>query len=295
MFGYLYESIERNFRRAVFGLFVILVIDILVFSEIAEQAVTKGKLSLYFLPVGQGDSELAILPGGVKLLVDGGPPDSAVLRNLDGIFSPRDRYVDLVILTHPQQDHFGGLIEVLKRYRVGAFIWNGEMGTNPAMRDLLGAVEENGAPEIALSAGDRIVYGESKADILSPVLMGKADVNEDALVFALESGGVKAFFASDIGAKTEKRIITDNPDITNSIDILKVGHNGSKNSSSATFLGALKPKAAVIEVGKNSYGHPTPEVLDRLAEIGARVFRTDRDGLLKFELTSNALRILKIP
>jgi beta-lactamase superfamily II metal-dependent hydrolase len=246
--------------------------------------------------VGQGDSELVILPGDVKLLIDGGPPDSLVLKNLDKILSPRDRYIDLVISTHPQQDHFGGLIEVLKRYKVGAFIWNGEIGTNPAMKDLLEIIKENSIPLVMLSAGDRIIYDGSEANVLSPISGGKIDINEDALVLALLSEGMRTLFTSDVGEKTEKRIITDMADsVDKKIDILKVGHHGSRFSSSVRFLNALKPKVAVIEVGKNSYGHPTPEVLNRLADIGAQVFRTDQDGLIKFEPSGKMFKIFKIP
>lgn len=286
-----HKFIEGNFKKAVFLLVLFFVLDILVLWQINGGDAANGKLSLYFLPVGQGDSELAMLPGGAKLLIDGGPPDSLVLKNLDEILSPRDRYIDLVVLTHPQQDHFGGLIEILKRYKVGAFIWNGEVGTNPAMNDLLAAVGENKIPLVSLAAGDRIIYGESDINVLSPVVGGKVDINEDALVLALQSGGTKTLFASDVGAKTEASILNS---YSEPIDILKVGHHGSKFSSTASFLSALKPKVAVIEVGKNSYGHPTPEVLNRLADIGAKVFRTDQDGLIKFESIPGALQIFKI-
>ncbi len=292
MSEYAKKFIEGNFKKIVFFLSLFFILDILVLWQVNGGDEVNNKLSLYFLPVGQGDSELAVLPGGAKLLIDGGPPDSLVLKSLDKILSPRDRYIDLVISTHPQQDHFGGLVEVLKRYRVGAFIWNGEMGTNPAMNDLIKVIKENNVPLVTLSAGDKIIYGKSDMDVLSPVVGGKTDINEDALVLALQSSGTKTLFTSDVGAKTEAGILNY---YAEPIDILKIGHHGSKNSSSAKFLSVLKPKAAVIEVGKNTYGHPTPEVLNRLADIGAQVFRTDQDGLLKFEPIVGALQIFRIP
>ncbi|MGC9603306.1 MAG: MBL fold metallo-hydrolase [Minisyncoccia bacterium] len=288
---YIRNLIENNFKKAVFWLTLFFVLDIIVFRQIAGGVAVKDKLALYFLPVGQGDSELAVLPGGVKILIDGGPPDSLVLANLDKVLSPRDRYIDLVISTHPQQDHFGGLIEVLRRYKVGTFVWNGEVGTNPAMNDLLALIKENNVPMVTLVAGDKIIYGESETDVLSPVSGVKVDINEDALVLALQSGDTKTLFTSDVGAKTETSILNS---YAGPIDILKVGHHGSKFSSSANFLNILRPKVAVIEVGKNSYGHPTPEVLNRLADIGAQIFRTDQDGLIKFEPAGGALKIFKV-
>jgi competence protein ComEC len=144
---------------------------------------------------------------------------------------------------------------------------------------------------VTLVAGDKIIYGESETDVLSPVSGVKVDINEDALVLALQSGDTKTLFTSDVGAKTETSILNS---YAGPIDILKVGHHGSKFSSSANFLNILRPKVAVIEVGKNSYGHPTPEVLNRLADIGAQIFRTDQDGLIKFEPAGGALKIFKV-
>lgn len=287
------KLIEENFKKAVFYLALFFVLDILVFWQIADGASENRKLSVYFLPVGQGDSEFIELPGGVKILIDGGPPDALVLKNLDKILSPRDRYLDIVALSHVQLDHFGGLIEVLKRYDVGVFVWNGVPGETTAADYLMEVIKEKNISLISLAAGDVIRYDGSDVKVLWPLSADaiKTNLNETALVLELESNGKRALFTGDIGVKTENRIIADNLD---KIDILKVGHHGSKFSSSANFLNALKPKAAIIEVGKNSYGHPTPEVLNRLADIGAQIFRTDRDGLIKFEPTGEALKIFKI-
>ncbi len=286
--------IGNNFKKTVFWLALFFVLDIIVFWQIAGGAGADDKLSLYFLPVGQGDSELAILPSGVKILIDGGPPNSLVLKNLDRILSPRDRYIDMIVLSHAQLDHFGGLIEVLRRYRVGVFLWNGIPGETRAAENLMRVIEERNVPLVSLAAGDRVRNGESEIDVLWPLSVregAKVDLNESALVLALESRNERALFTGDIGEKTENRILAD---MTDRIDILKVGHHGSKFSSSANFFEAIQPKVAVIEVGKNSYGHPTPEVLSRLAEAGAKIFRTDQDGLLKFESVGKVIQIFKI-
>ncbi|MGC9610806.1 MAG: MBL fold metallo-hydrolase [Minisyncoccia bacterium] len=289
---YAKDFIEINEKKISSVLILFFVLDVLVFRQIAGASGAKSAF-LYFLPVGQGDSELAILPGGVKMLVDGGPPDSSVLNGLDKIFSPRDRYIDMVIMTHPQQDHFGGLVEVLRRYKIGVFIWNGETGDNPAVRDLLSVVYENKIPNLVLAAGDGIKYGGSQMKVLWPQshIEGKININEDALIFDLESGGMKALFTGDAGEETESEILKVFPE---SVDVLKVGHHGSKFSSSEDFLSVIRPKVAVIEVGKNTYGHPTAEALNRLADAGAKIFRTDKDGLIKLESSIGALKILKM-
>ncbi len=289
-----HKFIEGNFKKVVFFLALFFVLDILVLWQIVSSGAVNSKLSLYFLPVGQGDSELAVLPGGAKLLIDGGPPDSLVLKDLDKILSPRDRYLDVIILSHEELDHFGGLIEVLKRYKVGMFVWNGVPKQIQVAGDLERTIKEMKIPTIALAAGDSINQGANNLKVLWPPPNSKEDkgsLNETALVLELESGGLRTLYTGDIGADTEASIIANG---LSNIDILKVGHHGSRFSSSANFLSALKPKAAVIEVGKNSYGHPTSEVLSQLADIGAQIFCTDRDGLLKFEPSDGALRIFKI-
>ena len=229
------KLIENNFGKIVFWLALFFILDILVFRQIGADVLEKDKLSLYFLPVGQGDSELLSLPGGVKVLVDGGPPDALVLKNLDKILSPRDRYIDIVALSHAELDHFGGLIEVLKRYRVGVFIWNGVPKNTSAAKGLMKMIKDKNISLISLAAGDAILYGISDIKVLWPpentVASGES-LNETALVFGLESKNTRALFTGDMGEKTENKIMAD---LANGVDILKVGHHGSKFSSSASF------------------------------------------------------------
>lgn len=169
------------------------------------------------------------------MLVDGGPPDALVLKNLDKILSPRDRYIDIVALSHAELDHFGGLIEVLKRYRVGVFIWNGVPKNTSAAKGLMKMIKDKNISLISLAAGDAILYGISDIKVLWPpentVASGES-LNETALVFGLESKNTRALFTGDMGEKTENKIMAD---LANGVDILKVGHHGSKFSSSASF------------------------------------------------------------
>lgn len=288
------KFIENNSGKIIFWLTLFFILDILVFRQIGADALEKYRLSLYFLPVGQGDSELVKFPGGAKMLIDGGPPDSLVLGNLDKILPSRDRYVDIIALSHAELDHFGGLMEVLKRYRVGAFVWNGVPKNTSAAKELMKTIKDKNTPLITLAAGDAIRYGASDMKVLWPpenTVASGDSLNETALVFELESGNIRALFTGDMGEETESKITAS---VAGKIDVLKVGHHGSKFSSSANFLDLIKPKIAVIEVGKNSYGHPTPEVLNRLADVGARIFRTDRDGLVKFEVADDILRFFVI-
>ncbi|HOB89728.1 MAG TPA: hypothetical protein PKG74_00135 [Candidatus Colwellbacteria bacterium] len=145
---------------------------------------------------------------------------------------------------------------------------------------------------IGLEEGDRVVFKDSRIEVLSP---GKEkalkDVNESSLVLLLDTGSVKALFTGDIGMATEERI-TEKRDL--SAEVLKVGHHGSKYSSAEEFLNRVRPAAAVIEVGKNSYGHPTPEVVERLEKSGAAIYRTDLLGTIRVVFEKEGFKIMKI-
>ena len=266
------------------------VFDLFIWSLVVFGGPNKNA-EIYFFDIGQGDSEMVILPGNVKVLIDGGP-DKKILSELADVLSPTDRYIDLIVLSHPQMDHFAGLIDVLKRYEVGAFIYNGREGEAKAFKDLKEVLKENSALKIVLAQGDKIKYQENIFDVLSPAkeFLASKELNDTTLVLKLNIGNFRALFTGDIGENIEKYLVK-NFDIET--DVLKVGHHGSKFSSSAEFLSEVKSKISVIEVGKNSYGHPTAQTLARLANIGSQVFRTDLDGAVKLVINSNSINIFK--
>ncbi|MBI2037136.1 MAG: MBL fold metallo-hydrolase [Candidatus Liptonbacteria bacterium] len=252
----------------------------------------RGGPSLAFLDVGQGDASLVTLPLGgrvVQILIDGGP-NAAILPALEAVMPDGDRSIDLVMLTHPQLDHFGGLIDVVKRYRVGAFIWNGRAGTVDAWDDLVQAVRGAGVPALVLGSGDAIRVGDHALAVLHPDRLGlvSGELNDSSLVMRLDTDGVRALFTGDIASNIERRL----PPGELIADILKVPHHGSKYSSGKEFLERVGPKAAFIEVGKNTYGHPTSDALARLAAIGSRIFRTDRDGTVVVRWENGKLQVL---
>lgn len=286
---YLFKKINPN-RLVVIGA-ALLILDIFVFWQIFFTDRTVNDLKMIFFEVGQGDSQLVILPGGVKILIDGGPANNRLLTALSQIFPPFDRYLDLIILSHPQLDHFGGLIEVLKRYRIGAFIYTGQQGESSAWADLKKALNQNRIKTIILTQGDEIRYLNSYLDVLwPPADLTQRNVNDLALVLRLVSASTTALFTGDISSKTEKELIKF---YSQTIDVLKVAHHGSKYSSSIDFLKVLKPRLALIGVGKNSYGHPAFETLSRLASVGAAIFRTDIDGTITLKSDGKKIQVFK--
>jgi competence protein ComEC len=271
-------------------IFSLVVLDAFVWFQVFAAAPNRSA-EIYALDVGQGDSELVILPGNVKILIDGGP-DNKILSNLSSIFPATDRYIDLVILSHPETDHFTGLIDVFKRYKVGAFISNGRIGKAKSFSDLIKAVDENGALSAVLAEGDKINYADNKLNILSPSenLLQSKETNDTTLVVKLDGKNIKALFTGDIDSKIEEEL-AKKYDLD--VDILKVAHHGSKFSASQKFMEATTPKIALIEVGKNNYGHPTQQALNALASVGAQIFRTDKDGMIKLISRDSRIDIFK--
>ncbi|MFA6354330.1 MAG: MBL fold metallo-hydrolase [Candidatus Paceibacterota bacterium] len=251
---------------------------------------------LYFLNIGQGDSELIVLPQNVKIITDAGP-DSKIVRELDKIISPSERYFDIALITHAQLDHFNGFNYLLKNYSVGTFITNGQTADLPEWKEFEKNAKEKNIPIITLISGDKIKSGKNFLSIISPTneLLQSSETNDSCMVIQLETENLSVLYTCDIDSTTEKYLVKNFSSALNSV-ILKVPHHGSKYSSSNEFLDAVQPKIAIIEVGaKNSYGHPTEEALARLTSSTIKkIFRTDQDGTIKIITADNKLQIYEL-
>lgn len=286
------KFLVRHKNETVVLFIVLAIFDVIVLFFVFSPRAEANGTKIYFLDVGQGDSELVILQSGVKILIDGGPPNGRALKEIGNILSPMDRYIDIVMLSHPQLDHFGGLIDVLKRYRVGAFVSNGVSGESDSFLTLTDTLKKNNIREISLARGDKIKNGEDSMTIFHPKGMDfeYKELNESTLIAFLETNLGSALFTGDINVKIEKEIFSF---ISVPVNILKVAHHGSKFASSDDFISSLKPALAVIEVGKNSYGHPTQEVLSRLKNAGASIYRTDKDGTIEAIINDGKINVFK--
>lgn len=273
--------------------------DVLVWHQIIL-AGPPARSELHFLNVGQGDSELVVFPGNVKVLTDAGP-DRSVLGELQKILPAEDRYIDLAVISHPQLDHFNGFNDVLDRYQIGAVITNGRddaptVGEWPV---LLEKIKKGGVPLIIAGEGDSIRYRDNAIRILSPgrAFIESAELNDTGIVELVTTNFFTALLTADIGASVENSLVERFGTGRLRADVLKVAHHGSKYSSSDAFLKAVLPHVAVIEVGaKNRYGHPSLPALERLVnDTTARIFRTDQDGTISVRPTGQALSIFGSP
>jgi len=243
-------------------------------------------LEIDFLDVGQGDAVLIKTPGGQNVLIDGGP-DKTVVKRLAENLPWWDKQIDLMVLTHPHDDHVTGLIEVLKRYRVKRILYTGVTHNAPNYLTWLKTVQAKKAPLTIIDKTQTITLGEKvKMEILYPdqSLLNKtlSDLNDSSIVIKLVYGQNKFLLTGDAGLEVEKMLLAGGADLT--AEVLKVGHHGSEYSSSQEFLDKIKPGVAVIPVGKdNDFGHPNLRIIKRLERSGARIYRTDEKGTIKIQ------------
>jgi len=242
-------------------------------------------LEITYFDVGQGDSIFIETLQGHQILIDGGP-SSAVLEKLGQEMPFYDKSIDLIILTHPEHDHYFGLLEVLKRYEVENILWTGIIRDTAEWEEWMRLIKEEGAQIIIAQAGQRIILQEEPfifIDILYPFESLESQEikrsNETSVVAHLFFEDVSFLFTGDIIKKTEKQLVEKGSYLES--NILKIAHHGSKSSSSSEFLEKALPELAIIQVGENSYGHPYPEVLARLEEFDIQVLRTDLSGDIK--------------
>ena len=243
-------------------------------------------LKVTFFDVGQGDAILIETPQGHQMLIDGGP-SKKVADKIGKALPFWDKSLDLVILTHPDADHITGLVSVLEQYDVKNVLWTGVKADTNIFGSWERALGNEEARVVLARAGQKLVWSKDPnafMEILYPddsgVTSAKA-TNDTSIISKLVFGNHSFLFTGDITKAVEQTLIDQGLDLR--ADVLKVPHHGSKYSSSEAFLAAVAPGTAVIQVGaKNSYGHPTQEVLSRLGNIP--VLRTDLESDIVIEL-----------
>ncbi len=267
-------------------------------------ATTPNALEVTAIDVGQGDSLLVVNPQGSTMLIDAGGPtgraanaeNAAAQSNYDigedvvssYLWSRRIRSLDIVALTHAHSDHMGGMPAVLRNFHPRE-LWVGSEPDSSAYRALLAEANTLGIAVRHLHAGDSRAWGSVDLRVLAPATTYRnlgAPSNDDSLVLHLQYGRSSALLEGDAEASSERAMLADGA--LAPVTLLKVGHHGSLTSSTPAFLAAVAPRDAVVSVGRqNTFGHPRSEIIGRLADAHARLYRTDEFGLTQFLLTSD--------
>jgi len=273
----------------------LLVAAILV--SVAAATMPDDKLHVSFLDVGQGDAIL-IQQGNQQVLVDGGPSPQAISLGLSQKMPFWDRTIDLVILTHPSADHATGLVEVLNRYQVKQVLYPDLDFKSDVYDEWLRLVVEKDIKCTLAQAGQQIDLGEVVIRVLNPqipLLTGtESDIDNNGVVLHISMGEMSFLLTADIMWEAEFELIARRANLTSTV--LKVAHHGSDTSTTPEFLAVVNPRLAVISVGKdNPFGHPTPEVMERLEQkLGSgNIFRTDNHSTIEFITDGERLWVKK--
>lgn len=257
-----------------------------------EQQKPDFLLHASFYDVGQGDAIFFKTYLGNKVLIDGGPSD-AVLQGLGEDLAFFDRDIDLLILTHPHADHVSGLVDVIRRFRVKMVLLPEVEFDSPAFRAFLAEIEKQKVQKIYARQGQRVFLDSATVfDVYYPQgkisgadfsegfsSVSSSRLNDASVVGKLSFGGTQVMLTGDAGRTIENYLLAG---FALQSDILKVGHHGSRFSTSPGFVEEVAPEFAIIQVGQNTYGHPTEETLNVLSARNIKIFRTDRDGTVRF-------------
>jgi competence protein ComEC len=265
-----------------------------------------GALEITAIDVGQGDSLLVVTPDGKTLLIDAGgspfgPPPGVANFDIGEevvsayLWSRGIRRLDALALTHAHADHIGGMPAVLANFRPRQ-VWIGNNPRSEAYDAFLAEAREVGADVQHHVAGDRLQFGSAQIEVLAPdssYRPGPVPSNNDSLVLRIGYGSTSALLEGDAEAPSEARMVAEGPLRS---DLLKVGHHGSRTSTTVPFLEAVSPSFAVISVGsRNLYGHPRREVLEELQSARILSYRTDTLGLSTFYLDGNRVAAAPSP
>ena len=272
--GWWLRSGRRLPRRAL--LVGLALLPVLLWSS-ALSAGPPSSLTVRFFDVGQGDAALLTSPGGVAMLVDGGPDPAQVATELVALGVKR---LDLVVASHPHADHVIGLPAVLARIPIGLLLEPGCEDDSPDGRALEEAASSEHLTVRHPRAGDLMTVGDVRLEFLSPDRCWsgtESDTNNDAIVVRASVGEDSVLFATEPEEPAQQVLLDDGVDLH--ADVLKVPHHGAATSIES-FFEAVQAQVAIVSVGPNTYGHPVPEVLDWIRATGAEVYRTDRFGTI---------------
>jgi beta-lactamase superfamily II metal-dependent hydrolase len=232
------------------------------------------EMRVHFFDVGQGDSILIESPNGKTMLVDGGVKGAGqqVVSYINELGIDK---LDIVVATHPDADHIGGLIPVLNSIPIEQFYDSGKVHTSQTFEEMLSLIDTNIIPYNVPKTGDSIAFDDELEVKVLNANENASDNNDASIVLKVTYGNISFLLTGDAGVALEKEMLQQNVKAT----VLKAGHHGSNTSSSQSFIQAVQPEVTILSYGKdNKYGHPHAEVVERLQAIGSKIYATAEAG-----------------
>jgi len=292
----------NTFEKLYLGLFFVIIMLFIIVVHNQNNTQKVSQLDIVFFDIGQGDATFITFPTGQQMLIDCSK-DSGVLEKLGGEMDFFDKTIDYLVITHPDYDHYGGCIDVLKTYNVKEIIYTDKQKEGSFFTQFLEVVDQ----EISLGAiytkidhpemwniGDvqlSFLYPNNNLDFLSKEIKNGDDSNNTSIVIKITYGDQDVLFTGDAEMEIEQYLVDIYQDQLD-VEILKIGHHGSNSSSIEPFIETTSPEVAIISAGlNNSYHHPTDKVLDRLQRFNASIYRTDLQGSIYAEITTSSYKI----
>lgn len=273
-------------------IYLVIIIILFLFFWYKNSSKLLPHFQVVFLDVGQGDSSLIITPQRKVILIDGGP-DQKVLKELGRFLCFWNKKIDLLVVTHPHDDHFIGLIEVLRRYQVEKILIDHDLVSSEAWRTLVGIIKADRKIIISPKQGQEFDFGGGcLLSVLSAHNKIREDENDYSIITKFSCLGKNVLLAGDASYKVEKELITSGVDLR--ADIFKASHHGSKTSNSKSFVAAISPNLTVISVGiDNKFKHPNLDVLETFKKMSVDIYQTALDGSKSFLANNNEIIMKK--
>ena len=286
---------KRSYSNLIFILLVVLVLGIFTYNftglDRGPGEKNLGELRIHVFDVGQGDSIFIELANDQKLLIDGASRSQAktVVDNLRELNVEK---IDYLVASHPHEDHIGGLPEVIRNFDIGRVYMPDIASSTKIFEELLLEIRDRNIRLEKAEAGFSILEdGDLSIRVISPSRRHRS-INNNSLVIKLDYKDFSAIFTGDIEYAGERELVDRGEDLR--ADLLKVSHHGSKTSTDADFLDRVNPSHAIISLAENNkYGHPDPEIIDRLRARNINIYRTDRDGTIIVGTDGSTMDIIK--
>lgn len=237
----------------------------------------NAKLKIHYIDVGQGDSIL-VQKNYSNMLIDTGTNDSTE-KLISYLKKQNIKKIDYLILTHPHEDHIGGADAVIKNFDIGK-LYMPKVGTSTrTFKDVLMAMKNKSLKANEPQLMENFKLGDASCVFYGPIDSEKKDLNTYSIILKLTYGNTKFLFTGDAQAQNERAMISNGYDL--SADVLKLGHHGSRTSTTNEFLDKVNPKYAVVSCGKgNDYGHPHKQTVNKLKSRNIPLYRTDENGTI---------------
>lgn len=283
--------INMKNKKIIYGILISLFALTLILGAVIFYSKNQ-ELKVIFLDVGQGDAIL-IEQGSRQILIDGGPSGQVLLNKLGKYIPFWDREIEMIIATHPDQDHIAGLVDAMKNYKVDLIMDTSAQSDSQIFKKYQEIIQTKNIENLKGEAGMKIKLSDNQEmEILNPRdndLWDKSDTNASSIVARLSSGKTSFLLTGDLPSEQEININAEKT------DVLKVAHHGSKYSTSQEFLDKISPVEAIISAGKNNrYGHPAPEVLERLQDKNIKIWRTDEAGDIQYICANKETQCVKV-